>query len=121
MSISCRCASGSHSFISAMSRGVRTPETTSSPWALGRKSALGLGVLDRILERLAGDAAGDVAEHLHEAAVGVPREALVLGRAGDALDGLVVEPEVEHGVEHAGHRLARAGPDGDQQRVLVVA
>ena len=26
-----------------MSRGVRTPETTSSPWALGRKSPLGSG------------------------------------------------------------------------------
>jgi hypothetical protein len=26
-----------------MSRGFRTPETTSSPWALGRKSPLGSG------------------------------------------------------------------------------
>ena len=26
-----------------MSRGVRTPETTSSPWALGRKSPEGSG------------------------------------------------------------------------------
>ena len=63
----------------------------------------------------------DVAEHLHEAPVGVPGEALVLGRAREALDRGVVEAEVEDGVEHPGHRLARAGADGDQQRVLVVA
>jgi hypothetical protein len=43
MSISCSWASGSHSFISEMSRGVRAPETTSSPCALGRKSPLGSG------------------------------------------------------------------------------
>ncbi len=36
-------SSGIQSFISAMSRGVRAPETTSSPWALGRKSPLGSG------------------------------------------------------------------------------
>ena len=39
----------------------------------------------------------------------------------EALDGGVVEPEVEDGVEHPGHRLAGAGADRDQQRVLVVA
>ena len=83
------------------------------------RSALTLG--DRLLERLAVDPAADVAEHLQEAPVGVPREALVLGRAREALDGGVVEAEVEHGVEHPGHRLARAGADGDEQRVLVVA
>ncbi len=43
MSISCSWTSGIHSCISLMSRGVRTPETTSSPWALGRKSPLGSG------------------------------------------------------------------------------
>ena len=43
ISISSAWTLGSHSFISAMSRGVRAPETTSSPCALGRKSPLGSG------------------------------------------------------------------------------
>ena len=38
-----RSASGSHSFISEMSRGLRTPDTTSSPCAFGRKSPDGSG------------------------------------------------------------------------------
>ena len=80
-----------------------------------------LDVRDLLLERLAVDAAADVAEHLHEAPVGVPREALVVGGAGQALDRGVVEPQVEDRVEHPGHRFARAGAHGDQQRVLVVA
>ena len=63
----------------------------------------------------------DVAEHLHEAPVGVPGEALVAGRAREALDRLVVEAEVEDRVEHPRHRLARAGAHGDQQRVVGVA
>ena len=43
MSISSAWASGITSFISEMSLGVRTPETTSSPWALTRKSPEGSG------------------------------------------------------------------------------
>ena len=80
-----------------------------------------LGGRDLGLEALAGDAAHDVAEHLHEAPVGVPREALVAGARGEALDRVVVEPEVEDRVEHAGHRLARARAHGDEQRVVGVA
>jgi hypothetical protein len=86
-----------------------------------RDPALLLGLLDRLLEGLAGHPAGDVAEHLHEAPVGVPREAVVLRLLGEPLDRLVVEAEVEHGVEHPGHRLARARAHGDQQRVVRVA
>ena len=93
--------------------------TSSSVSSLTPRSCLDL--LDRLLELLAGDAARDVAEHLHEAPVGVPGEALVVGGAGQPLDRRVVETEVEHGVEHPGHRLARPAPDRDQQRVLVVA
>ena len=72
-------------------------------------------------KRLALDAAHDVAEHLHEAPVGVPREALVLGLRGQTLHRLVVEAEVQDGVEHARHRLARTRAHGDEQRVLGVA
>ena len=84
-------------------------------------AAVGLHALDLVLEALALDAAHDVAEHLHEAPVGVPREALVLGLARQPLHRLVVEAEVQDGVEHARHRLARARAHRHQQRVLGVA
>ena len=77
--------------------------------------------LDRVLDLLAGDAAADVAEHLHEAAVGVPGEALVAGLPREALDRLVVQAQVEDRVHHAGHRLARARADRHEQRVVGVA
>ena len=83
--------------------------------------ALGLDRPDRVLEPVAGDAARDVAEHLDEAPVGVPREALVAGAFREPFDRGVVEAEVEHGVEHPGHRLARARAHRHQQRVLDVA
>ena len=63
----------------------------------------------------------DVAEHLHEAAVGVPGEALVAGRLREPLDRVVVQAEVEDGVHHARHRLAGAGAHRHEQRVLRVA
>ena len=80
-----------------------------------------LGLLDGVLERLPRHPARDVAEHLHEAPVGVPREAVVLGLLGEPLDRLVVEAEVEDRVEHARHRLAGARAHAHQQRVVVVA
>src|SRR4029453_12597202 len=60
-----------------MSRGVRAPETTSSPWALGRKSPLGSGapVTSSRLKASPGDAV---------LALGVGEEvAAGLGRSGD--------------------------------------
>ena len=74
-----------------------------------------------LLVALARDAADDVAEHLDEAPVGVPREALVAGVRGETVHGLVVEPEVQDRLEHPGHRVARAGAHGHQQRVVGVA
>ena len=62
------------------------------------------------------DAEHDVAIHLDEATITVPCEALVFGGGGEGFHGLVVEAEVEDGVHHAGHRVARAGADGDEQR-----
>ena len=82
---------------------------------------LRLGRLDQVLVALTGDAAADVAEHLDEAPVGVPGEALVVGPTREPLDRLVVQPEVEDGVHHPGHRLARAAADRDEQRVVGVA
>ncbi len=86
-----------------------------------RDAALGLQLADRALEQHRVDPADDVAEHLHEAPVGVPGEALVGGARRQALDRLLAEAEVEHGVHHPRHRLARAGADRDEQRVLRVA
>ena len=82
-----------------------------------------LGLLggDGVLEELAGDAHDDVGEHLDETTVGVVGEARVVRLLGEALDGVVVEAEVEDGVHHAGHGERRAGADGDEQRVLGVA
>ncbi len=83
--------------------------------------ALGLDARDLVFEARAGHAVNDVAEHLHEAAIAVPGKALVLRARGQALDGLVVETEVEHGLHHPGHRHARARAHGDQQGALPVA
>ena len=82
---------------------------------------LALARRDRLLEALAGDAAADVAVHLHEPPVGVPREARVARPRGEALHRGVGQPEVEDRVHHPRHRLARARAHGDQQRVLRVA
>ncbi len=62
-----------------------------------------------------------VAVHLHEAAVGVPREARIARALGHGLHGLVVHAQVEDRVHHAGHRGAGARADRNQQRHLLVA
>ena len=64
------------------------------------------------------DAQHDIAVHLDEAAIAVIGEARIAGALGQALDGLVVEAEIEHGIHHAGHRGARARADRDQQRIV---
>jgi hypothetical protein len=60
------------------------------------------------------------AEHLREASVGVPDEALVRGGARQSLRRRVVEAEVEDRLEHAGHRLARARAHRHEQPVARV-
>ena len=85
-----------------------------------RHATLALRAGDLVLEPFGRDAAHDVSEHLHEAAVGVPCEALVTGAPGQALHGAVVQPQVENGVEHSRHRIARAAAHRQQQRVVVV-
>jgi hypothetical protein len=49
-----------------------------------------------------------IAEHHHEAAVGVVHEARVIGQAYHPLGSGVVETEVQNRVHHAGHRELRA-------------
>ncbi len=80
-----------------------------------------LGLVEGLLEELAVDAEDRLAEHLDEAAVGVPGEALVAGLPGQALHRLVGEADVQDGVHHAGHGELGAGADGDEQRVVGLA
>ena len=69
------------------------------------------------IELLHLDVQRDFAEHLDEAAVAIVGEARVAGLRDQALDGLVVQAEVEDGVHHARHGELRAGAHAQQQRV----
>jgi hypothetical protein len=83
--------------------------------------ALGLlGGVHLVLEQLAVDVQHRLAEHLHQAAVRVPREARAVGLLGQPGDARLVEPDVQDGVHHPGHRELAAGADADQQRVLGI-
>ena len=80
-----------------------------------------LGRVEQGVELVAGDAQHDAAVHGHEPPVGVVGEALVVGLLGQALDRLVVEPQVEDGVHHPGHGELGPRPHRHQQRVARVA
>ncbi len=83
------------------------------------RDALGLlRGLQRLLEEVPVDAEDGLAEHLDQAAVGVPREALVAGLGDEADDGGIGKADVEDRVHHAGHRELGTGADRDQQRVV---
>ncbi len=81
---------------------------------------LALDAGDLILEARAGHAVDHIAEHLHQAAIRVPREPQVAGARGEPGDGAVVEPQVQDRVQHSRHRLARPAAHGDQERILGV-
>jgi hypothetical protein len=82
---------------------------------------LGLQGRELPLEELSVHAGDDVAEHLNEPPVGIEGEALVRGGGSEALDGDVVEAEVEDRVHHPGHRDRRPRAHRDEQRVARVA
>ena len=67
-----------------------------------------LGLVEDVIHLLAGDVEHDAAEHAHKASVGIPGETLVVRLARQAVDGLVVQAEVEDRVHHARHGLACA-------------
>ena len=67
-----------------------------------------LVVLEDVLEIVNIDVEHDVRVHLNEAAIGIVGETRVVRRFRQSFDRGVVQPEVEHGVHHAGHRGARA-------------
>ncbi len=83
-------------------------------------AVFGLGRLERVVEALPADLHDDPAEHLDEPSVGVPAEPLVAGQLDQADQRLLVEPEVEDGVHHPGHRELRPRTNADQQRVRGV-
>ena len=62
-----------------------------------------------------------VAVHLYEAAVAIPCKAAVTGGLLQGFDSDVVEAEIQNGVHHARHRIARAGAHRNQQRIATVA
>src|SRR4029077_992267 len=75
----------------------------------------------RLLEAVPRDSVDHLAVHLNQAAVGIVREPLVACRAREALQRLVVEPEVQDRVHHPRHRDRGARADRDEQRVARVA
>ena len=80
-----------------------------------------LGRVEGMIEALAVHAHHDPPEHLDEPAIGVPAEALVAGQGDQAVEGLLVEPEVEDRVHHPGHRELGARADAHEERVGDVA
>ena len=80
-----------------------------------------LCVLDDLLEPMMIDPQHHRAVHLDESTVGVPGEARVVRRLAEAFHGHVVQPQVENGIHHPGHRYPCAGADRDQQRLVLVA
>jgi len=84
-------------------------------------AALGLEVVEGVGEEVAVDIEDGLAEHLDEAAVGVPRKALVTANGCEAENGLIVEADVQDGFHHAGHGELCAASHGDQERVGGVA
>ncbi len=80
-----------------------------------------LDLREKLLEVVALGALYYVGEHHDEAAVGVVDEALIAGEGHHRLGDLIVHPEVQDRVHHAGHREAGARADRKQQRVLIGA
>ena len=63
----------------------------------------------------------DCGIHLHEAAVGVISETFIPGRGGEAVDGAVVEAEIENGFHHSRHGAGRPRTHADEERVFRIA
>ncbi len=80
-----------------------------------------LVVVEDDLELVLVDSEHDVGEHHDEAPVRIVDEAFVAALSDQAFDGLGVEPEIEDGVHHAGHRELGPRPHGDEEGVLGIA
>ena len=62
-----------------------------------------------------------VAIHLDEAAIAIPCEAAVVGGFLQRQNSFVIQSQIQNGVHHAGHAVARAGPNRHEQRIARVA
>ena len=82
----------------------------------GDQTRLGQGVL----EQIGIDAHDDVGEHLDKPAVAIPGKARVLRLGDKALNGIVVEAQVENRVHHTGHGERSARTNRHEQRIVVV-
>ena len=80
-----------------------------------------LELVERVLEPLPVDVLDGLAEHLDQPAVGVPREPRVVRLDREPVHRVVVEPDVEDGLHHPGHRELRPRPHRHQQGVIRVA
>jgi len=85
--------------------------------------ALSLGilyVLEGALKFVVGNTHHHLAEHLHETAVAVPGKAFVFGLGNQGLDTGGVEPQIEDGIHHAGHRLCCSTANRYEQGILII-
>ena len=80
-----------------------------------------LGDLQRFLKRAVIEPEHDIGVHLNEAPIAVPCEPGITANRGQPLDSRVIDPKIEDGVHHAGHRHASARPDRYQQRIGGIA
>ena len=83
----------------------------------GDQACLGQGVLKQV----GVNTHNDVGEHLDKAAVAVPGKTRVLRLGDEALNGIVVEAQVEDRIHHAGHGEWSARAHRYEQRVVGVA
>ena len=88
---------------------------------VGVSACLSLQRGDGLFEKVAVGAHDRLGEHLDQPAVRVPGEALVAGLLGEAIDGEVVEPDVEDRVHHPGHGELGTAAHRNEQRVFGVA
>ena len=58
--------------------------------------------------------------HLEETTVGVPRKLCIAGLLGKRFNNLVVNPEIENSIHHAGHRLTGTGAHRKQKGILEI-
>ena len=82
----------------------------------GDQTGLGQGVL----EQVGVNAHDDIGKHLDKAAVAIPGKTRVLRLRDEALDGIVIEAQVEDRVHHAGHGERSARTNRHEQRVVGV-
>ena len=83
----------------------------------GDQTGLGQGVL----EQVGVNAHDDIGKHLDKAAVAIPGKTRVLRLRDKALDGIVIEAQVEDRVHHTGHGERSARANRHEQRIGGVA